>query len=92
MKINWKVRIKNKTFWIAFIPALALVIQQVFKLFGIEIDTSKATEELINLINALFILLAIIGVVSDPTTKGISDSKQAMTYEKPKAKGEHEDA
>lgn len=84
MKINWTVRIKNKNFWISFIPALLLLVQVIAAVFGVTIDLGELGNKLLSVVNAAFGVLAIIGVVTDPTTKGISDSDQAMTYEKPK--------
>lgn len=82
--INWKVRVKNKAFWIAFIPAAILLIQAVAAVFGITIDLSDIGNKLIEVIEALFVLLAILGIVTDPTTAGLSDSEQALTYTEPK--------
>lgn len=84
MEINWKVRIKNKNFWLTVIPAALLLIQVVLAVFGVRIDAGEIGNKLIAVVNAAFALLSILGIVTDPTTKGISDSKQAMTYEKPK--------
>lgn len=86
MKINWKVRIKNKNFWITLIPALLLLIQGVAALFGFELNLGDIGNKLIAVVNAVFVVLAILGIVTDPTTKGVSDSEQAMTYTKPKGK------
>ena len=82
--INWKVRIKNKSFWLALIPAMLLLVQVVAAPFGYKWDFVVLNQQLADIINALFAVLAILGVVTDPTTAGISDSKQALTYEKPK--------
>lgn len=84
MKINWKVRIKNKSFWLAIIPAVLLLAQTVATVFGYTFDFGAIGDKLIDVVNALFVVLAIIGVVNDPTTSGISDSRQALTYEAPK--------
>ena len=84
MKINWKVRIKNKMFWLALIPALLLLAQVVAAVFGYELHIEAIGDKLTAVINALFAVLAILGVVTDPTTVGISDSRQAMEYDKPK--------
>jgi phi LC3 family holin len=88
MKINWRVRIKNKNFWIAFIPALLLLIQVVASLFGFTLDLGDLGNKLLAVVNAAFAVLSILGIVTDPTTKGISDSEQALTYDKPKSKEE----
>lgn len=82
--INWKVRIRNKAFWLALIPALLLLAQSVAVVFGIELEISALSDKLVAVINALFVVLALLGVVNDPTTSGISDSEQAMTYTEPK--------
>lgn len=88
MKINWRVRIKNKNFWIALIPALLLLIQVVASVFGFTLDLGDLGNKLLAVVNSAFAVLSIVGIVTDPTTKGVSDSEQAMTYDKPKGKEE----
>ncbi len=83
--INITARIKNKTFWLTLIPAVLLLVQVCAAPFGYQWDFGVLNEQLAAIINALFSVLAILGVVNDPTTAGFSDSKQAMTYDKPKA-------
>ena len=82
--INWLVRIKNKNFWLTLIPAVLLLIQVVAAVFGYTLDLGDLGNKLLAVVNALFAVLTILGIVTDPTTKGVSDSAQAMTYEKPK--------
>ena len=82
--INWKVRIKNKVFWLSIIPAILLLIQSVAAVFGYTLDFTDLTTKLLAVVEALFVVLAILGVVVDPTTHGIGDSKQALTYDEPK--------
>lgn len=84
MKINWTVRLKNKTFWVAIIPAVLLLAQQVCSLFGVKLEIGILSEQLIAIIGTAFSVLALLGVVTDPTTAGVSDSQQAMTYTEPK--------
>lgn len=84
MNINWIVRIKNKAFWLALIPAVLLLIQVIAAPFGYEWDFVVLNEQLTAIINAVFGVLAILGVVTDPTTAGVTDSKQALTYTAPK--------
>lgn len=84
--INWTVRIKNKNFWLAIIPAVLLLAQAVAAVFGVALDLSAFGEKLLAVVNAAFVVLAILGVVTDPTTRGVGDSEQAMTYEAPKGK------
>ena len=83
--INWKVRIANKAFWISIIPAVLLLIQVVAAVFGFQLDLGDLGNKLLDVVNAVFAVLVILGVVTDPTTKVIGDSSQAMTYDKPKA-------
>lgn len=82
--INWKVRFKNKRFVIAFIAGLLLLVKQVSVLFGYNLNTELFNTNINNVVDAVFLLLGLLGIVNDPTTKGFSDSEQAMTYEKPK--------
>ena len=84
MKINLKVRMKNKVFWITFIPAILLLIQTVAALFGYTLDLGELGNKLLDVVNATFSLMVILGVVTDPTTAGVGDSQQAMTYTEPK--------
>lgn len=83
MKINWKVRLKNKNFWLTVIPAFLVLVQVILRVFGVEIDIGDIGNKLIAVVNAAFVVLSILGIVTDPTTKGISDSDRAMTYDKP---------
>lgn len=82
--INWTVRIKNKNFWLAVIPAVLLLIQTVAAVFGYTLDVGDIGNRLIAVVNALFGVLVILGVVNDPTTAGMSDSKQAQNYITPR--------
>lgn len=82
--INWLVRIKNKTFWAALIPAVLLLVQVIAAVFGYTLDLGGLGNKLLDVVNALFAVLVILGVVNDPTTSGVSDSEQALTYTEPK--------
>lgn len=84
MSINWRVRVKNKAFWVALIPAVLLLIQQVAGLFGVALDLGQLQDQLTAIVGTVFTLLAILGIVADPTTAGVGDSEQAMTYTEPK--------
>lgn len=81
--INWKVRIQNKSFWLSLIPAVLLLIQVVAAVFGYQMDLGDLGNRLLAVVNAVFAVLAILGVVTDPTTPGVSDSVRAMGYIKP---------
>lgn len=84
MKINWIVRLKNKAFWMAIIPAILLLAQQICGMFGIKIEIAGLTDQLLAIIGTVFAILSLIGVVNDPTVATLSDSNQAMTYTEPK--------
>lgn len=82
--INWKVRIRNKAFWAALIPAALLLVQNVAAAFGWRLELDALGGRLLAIVNEILTLLAILGIVNDPTTAGLDDSLQAMTYEVPK--------
>lgn len=84
--INWKVRAKNPNFWLALIPSVLVLIQVCLAPFGYNWDYGVLNQQLCAIVNAVFVLLSILGVVTDPTTAGVSDSKLAMTYTEPKKK------
>lgn len=84
MNINWLVRLKNKSFWLSFIPSMLLLIQAVAAVFGFTLDFGPLGDQLLEVVNLVFIILSLFGVVTDPTTAGISDSKRALTYTEPK--------
>lgn len=78
MKINWKVRLKNKTWCLTMIGALLSIIYQIAELVGIAPVIPK--ESIMDLVTTVLTVLALLGVVIDPTTDGIEDSELAMTY------------
>lgn len=80
--INWKVRFKSKTFLVAAFSLLLILIQQVAALFGF--DTTIFNDQVTDIFNTILAILVLIGVVHDPTTKGLSDSQQALGYHKPR--------
>ena len=83
MKINLKARAKNKVFWLTMIPAVCLLISQVLRLFGIELDLTFISEQLKEIIETVFVIVGLLGIVVDPTTKGVSDSERALDYTEP---------
>ncbi len=83
MKINWIVRIKSKAFWLSIIPATLLLVQVIAGVFGFTIDLGDLGDRLLAVVNAVFAVLTILGVVIDPTTDGMSDSQRAMGYVEP---------
>lgn len=71
--INWRVRIKNRAFWLSLIPAALLLVQQALRLCGVDFDPGQLEGQLTGLIGTVFSILALLGVVADPTTPGIRD-------------------
>ena len=84
MAINWKVRVKNKMFWLALVPAILLVAQVIAAPFGYEFDFVVLNQQLAAIINAIFALLVILGIPVDMTTEGFGDSQQALGYSEPR--------
>nr|DAK06240.1 MAG TPA: holin [Caudoviricetes sp.] len=82
-KINWKVRVLNKTFWLTLVPALALLLQTFLAVFNVRLELGETIDKLLVFINALFAVLMIVGVVNDPTTAGLTDSTRALDYHEP---------
>lgn len=81
--INFAVRLKNKAFWIAIVPALCLLAQAIANLCGFTLDLNELNGKIIAVVEALFAVLVILGIVNDPTTKGLGDSQRALTYTEP---------
>lgn len=81
MKINWKVRIKNPVFWLTAVPAVLTVVYTILGLFGIVPTISEDT--IINALTAIISALSALGVLVDPTTKGVQDSERALSYDEP---------
>ena len=78
MKINFKARLRNKTFLVSASVLVVSFIYSVLSLF--DVVPSVNEREVTELVTVAVNLLALVGVVVDPTTKGISDSDRAMTY------------
>ena len=83
MNVNWKVRLMSKTFWVTIIPLIVLLIQLVAGFFGFTVDLGETGNKIIGIVDVVFAILAAIGIVTDHTTKGFSDSERALTYDKP---------
>lgn len=73
--INFKLRLQNKTTLLALISAVFLMLQQ----FGLRIPSNIQEG-----VNTLVVILVILGIVTDPTTKGVADSEQALNYHQPR--------
>lgn len=89
-KINWKVRFRNKVWVMGFIGALFVLASAVLNLFGIHFDFANVQQNVYAVVEALFGVLVVIGVVTDGTTSSWADSSAALTYEYPKPSVIHE--
>lgn len=81
MKINWRLRLKNKTTFAALIACITTFIYQMLGILGIMVPISEA--EVIQVISVILNILVTFGVLVDPTTEGASDSPRALTYRRP---------
>ena len=86
--INWKVRLRSKWFWVAIIPMLLLLIQQVAAIAGVSLNFEDLQAQILSVVETVFMILGICGIVVDPTTKGFKDSALAMTYDSPREDGD----
>lgn len=91
MKMNWKVRLKNKAFWVMIIPAVLLLVSQVARMLGFELDLTGLGDQLKEIVETVFLILALLGVTVDFTTPGVGDSERAMSYVEPGVPGVVED-
>ena len=81
MKINWKVRLRNRVWLTAFLSALVSFAFTLLELFGVTPALEEST--LMQALQALLLVLTGLGVVVDPTTQGASDSARALGYQEP---------
>ena len=82
MKINWKVRLKNKTWLLAFAGAIVAFVYQILGMLGVVAPIAE--DNVTQVIGLLVNLLVALGIVQDPTTAGMSDSSEALSYSEPK--------
>lgn len=83
MQMNWKVRFKNKVWLSSFIATIMTFIYTILGMFDVAPEVTQ--NSVMNVINAILMMLCLTGVIVDPTTAGIGDSDRAMTYEVPYA-------
>lgn len=82
MKINWKVRAKSASFWVAMLGAIVAFAYQICGIVGVVPAVSE--DQVTQLVGVVINILVGLGIIIDPTTAGVSDSKQALGYEEPK--------
>lgn len=80
--INWKVRFKKKSFWVAIVSAIVLFVNNITQALGL--NYTEQLEQFSDGINGLLAVLVTFGVINDPTTKGMKDSGIAQAYSKPR--------
>lgn len=86
--INWKVRIKNPVFWVQIAVAIVLPILAYLGLSWEDMTSWAALggiflEAIKNPVILASVIVSVWNAINDPTTKGLSDSYRAMTYDKP---------
>ena len=82
MNINWRVRFQNKTFLTGLISLVVVFVYDLLQL--LEIAPTVTQSAVMQVAEGILMILGMVGVTADPTTNGLSDSKQAMTYTSPK--------
>ncbi|WP_210143408.1 phage holin [Staphylococcus sp. GDY8P94P] len=85
--INWKIRFKKKSFWVAIVSAIVLFVNNITQALGL--NYTEQLEQFSDGINGLLAVLVTFGVINDPTTKGMKDSGIAQTYSKPRDENEN---
>lgn len=86
MKINWKARLRSGPFWLGLISAVVAAVFTIVPLFGV--DLSVTAEQFMHAATLVLMIPTTLGIISDPTTKGICDSQMALTYDKPRCDNE----
>ncbi len=82
MKINWKVRLQHKQFWVSLIALLVMLANQIAGIF--HVDFTIYNDQITAISETVLGIFALLGIIIDPTTQGASDSTQALQYDKPK--------
>ena len=82
MNINWRVRLQNKTFLTGLISLVVVFVYDLLQL--LEIAPTVTQSAVMQVAEGVLMILGMVGVIADPTTNGLTDSKQAMTYTSPK--------
>lgn len=83
ININWKVRLQSKEWWMGVISAVVMAVFAILNICQVEI--SVTAEQVMNVATLVLMVPVAIGIISDPTTQGVSDSNEALTYDEPKS-------
>jgi len=90
MKMNWKVRFKNKLWLSSFVAAIITFIYTILGMFDVAPEVTQGS--LMNVVNAILMMLSLTGIIIDPTTEGLGDSNRAMTYDVPYSDAANEES
>lgn len=82
MNINWKVRLKSGSWWLGIISAVVTAVFAILQLCDVALPVTA--EQVLQAATLVLMIPAAIGITTDPTTKGVGDSAQAMAYDAPK--------
>ena len=82
MNINWRVRLQSGSWWLGIISAVVTAVFAILQLCNVELPVTA--EQVLQAATLVLMIPAAIGITTDPTTKGVSDSAQAMAYDAPK--------
>ena len=82
MNINWKVRLKSGSWWLGILSAVVTAVFAILQLCNVELPVTA--DQIMNAAMLVLMIPAAIGITTDPTTKGVGDSAQAMAYDAPK--------
>lgn len=83
-RINWRVRLKSKQFWAGIIGSVGSLLMALAGLLGYDGAGLTGSDAVRALLDSLLCILTLLGVIADPTTKGIGDSSEALLYTQPK--------
>lgn len=87
--INWKVRVQSGPFWLGIASAVIMAVFYILDLCGVASEITG--NQIVDAVRLVLMIPAAIGIISDPTTKGVKDSQLAMTYDAPKNDGKKND-
>lgn len=82
MNINWKIRFQNKTFLTGLISLVVVFIYDLLQLLGIAPVVTQSV--VMQVAEGILTILGMVGVIANPTTAGLTDSRQALTYTSPR--------
>jgi phi LC3 family holin len=76
--LNWKLRIQNKATLTALVCTTIALVYQILGIIGVTPPVSENV--VVEWVGVAMTLLVKLGIIVDPTTLGIKDTKRAMSY------------